>query len=202
MEMYHTFWRRLGASIVDAVIITIILHLVVKGTFGDQSFIGHIVSSIAFISYTVLLHGYCGQTIGKRLFNVRVLNVNKGSLGYLRALKRDSVVILLSIISILTFSSSMEFNERMQENVAILESMEYGDDGYNEHLDQMMSDAGALYTQPFMIVSYLSMLWWLSEFITMLFNKKRRAIHDFIAGSVVVMVEALEAQQNRIVNSE
>ena len=29
-------------------------------------------------------------------------------------------------------------------------------------------------------------IWVWGEFVTMLFNKKRRAVHDFIAGTVVV----------------
>jgi uncharacterized RDD family membrane protein YckC len=36
------------------------------------------------------------------------------------------------------------------------------------------------------IFAYVGILWFAAEMITMLFNKKRRAIHDFIAGSVVI----------------
>ena len=35
----------------------------------------------------------------------------------------------------------------------------------------------------------ISLLWFLLELITMLTNKKRRAIHDYIAGSVVIRYE-------------
>ena len=35
--------------------------------------------------------------------------------------------------------------------------------------------------------------WFLLELITMLFNKKRRALHDFIAGTVVVRSDLWEA---------
>lgn len=39
----------------------------------------------------------------------------------------------------------------------------------------------------FELISYL---WIGSELIVLLFNKKRRALHDFIAGTVVVRIEA------------
>jgi uncharacterized RDD family membrane protein YckC len=35
-------------------------------------------------------------------------------------------------------------------------------------------------------VTVLMQVWIWSEFVTMLFNKKRRAIHDFMAGTVVI----------------
>jgi uncharacterized RDD family membrane protein YckC len=35
-------------------------------------------------------------------------------------------------------------------------------------------------------VTVLLQIWVWGEFVTMLFNKKRRAVHDFIAGTVVI----------------
>ena len=37
-----------------------------------------------------------------------------------------------------------------------------------------------------MVLSYFLCVWLLLEYITMLFSQKRRAIHDIIAGSVVI----------------
>ena len=37
-----------------------------------------------------------------------------------------------------------------------------------------------------------STLWYVAELVTMLFNRKRRAVHDFIAGTVVVRTAAME----------
>jgi uncharacterized RDD family membrane protein YckC len=33
-------------------------------------------------------------------------------------------------------------------------------------------------------------IWIWGEFVTMLFNKKRRAVHDYMAGTVVIMHRA------------
>lgn len=42
-----------------------------------------------------------------------------------------------------------------------------------------------------LVVRYGMTAWFFLEVVTMLFNDKRRALHDFIAGSVVVRTEAL-----------
>jgi len=38
------------------------------------------------------------------------------------------------------------------------------------------------------VISFLSFGWAIAELVTMLFNKKKRAVHDLIAGSVVIDV--------------
>jgi len=41
---------------------------------------------------------------------------------------------------------------------------------------------------------YGSLVWFVAELVTMLTNAKRRAVHDFIARSVVVRLSHLEAR--------
>jgi uncharacterized RDD family membrane protein YckC len=38
-------------------------------------------------------------------------------------------------------------------------------------------------------LKYFDQLWFWSEFLTMHFNKKRRALHDFMAGTVVIRIK-------------
>ena len=45
----------------------------------------------------------------------------------------------------------------------------------------------------FWLVISLPMLWFFAEVITMLTNQKRRALHDFIAGTVVIRTNAQHA---------
>lgn len=40
-----------------------------------------------------------------------------------------------------------------------------------------------------MILGIGSLLWFVAEIVTSLMNQKRRAVHDFIAGTVVVKTE-------------
>jgi uncharacterized RDD family membrane protein YckC len=45
-------------------------------------------------------------------------------------------------------------------------------------------------------VSWLQTAWVWSEVVTMLFNKRRRALHDYLAGTVVVKVLPAEAMES------
>lgn len=47
---------------------------------------------------------------------------------------------------------------------------------------------GPLYPAWYKMVVICSNVWILSEFFVLLFNKRKRAIHDFIAGTIVVNV--------------
>jgi uncharacterized RDD family membrane protein YckC len=40
--------------------------------------------------------------------------------------------------------------------------------------------------QESILLSYVSLGWFITEVVTMLTNKKRRALHDFIANTVVI----------------
>jgi hypothetical protein len=56
------------------------------------------------------------------------------------------------------------------------------------------------------IVGLITSTWFLLEVVTLLFNKKKRALHDFIAGSVVVHLialrrEALQKRQQELMQS-
>lgn len=44
----------------------------------------------------------------------------------------------------------------------------------------------------YVLVDTVNQLWVWSEFIVLLFNKRKRAIHDFIAGTVVIKQEYRE----------
>ena len=47
-------------------------------------------------------------------------------------------------------------------------------------------------SRSFWLLSALPALWFLAEVLTMLTNEKRRALHDFIAGTVVVRTNTEE----------
>ena len=44
------------------------------------------------------------------------------------------------------------------------------------------------------IVAFIPLLWFLAEIITMLSNEKRRALHDYIAGTVVIRADLENSQ--------
>jgi uncharacterized RDD family membrane protein YckC len=109
------------------------------------------------------MHGRYGQTLGKMVCKIKVVDKSETkSITYRQAALRDSVMIVVGLI----FSITM------------LPVVLQGKDPY-----QMKEAKDVL---NILLWSSISTLWFIAELITMLTNKKRRAIHDFIASSVVI----------------
>jgi len=156
MNRYKTFGQRLGAGIVDRIVF-------IPLEFVGDMVCGHGRKPMAWVIfynalmffYFIYLHGKYGQTIGKRVTNVKVVlnNDENNAIGFKRAFIRDSVWIGLVFIETLLILS-----------------------GYS----------GSLVGE--YVFPTLAGSWSLAELATMLFNKKRRAVHDLLAGSVVIDV--------------
>jgi len=121
----------------------------------------HIAASLFGVAYSVLLHGIYGQTIGKMATRIRVVDLDERAIGIRHAIWRDSPAIILSI-------ATVAFGIR-----AIVT-------GHNPFV---LADPNAL---PHFALVFANLIWILAEFITMLTNKRRRAIHDWIAGTLVI----------------
>jgi uncharacterized RDD family membrane protein YckC len=130
--------------------------------------------------YLVIGHGRYGQTVGKYLMGVKVMDVNeKDVIGYRRAFLRECVWFFAQMAGIVYLIVD---TTKSAEPIAIYETY------YKS------------------IVGLITSTWFLLEVATMLFNKKRRALHDFIAGSVVVHLielrrEALQKKQQELMQS-
>ena len=117
-----------------------------------------------FAVYAIFMHGFFGQTLGKMVMGVKVLNHDtETQINVLQALRRESVNLALNIVwvlLILTVAVSLESHGAISENLA------------------------------FAVIGFglLALVWTVSEFVTMLFNDKRRAIHDCIGKTVVVRI--------------
>ena len=102
MSRYRTFWRRLFAGVADSLIFYPLL--VVDGWVwsAEPSPVALLAwSAIAFFAltfYSVLMHSQDGQTLGKMIFGVKVLDVSESRLPTLRqAAMRDVGIIALNV---------------------------------------------------------------------------------------------------------
>jgi uncharacterized RDD family membrane protein YckC len=170
------------ANIIDGLIFLplSIVGSQVTNTNDKSTFIGwNLFASICWLLYSVIGHGRYGQTIGKRVMAIKVLDLDENNLiGYKRAFFRESIWFFSVIIGLayLLISSS---------NSSTLD-------------DSTMTSYGG-------IIGISSIIWLALELFTMLFNDKRRALHDFMAGSVVVKLdeikrETLKTQQQEVVS--
>ncbi len=165
---FSTGWRRFWAVIFDAIILFAVMApvamLVEEGRNDNLALMAALDygTTLVTIFYYILLHAAWGQTLGKMITGVKVVkNSDLSPIAFRHALTRDMVPLLVFIVGIVLIN--------------------YLDIGIAENKQASL--------QPPPIVGavvFLQFLWPLLELITMLFNRRRRAIHDFIAGTVVI----------------
>jgi uncharacterized RDD family membrane protein YckC len=165
MEKYRTFWPRFCAGFIDGLVF---LPLSYANTFlaapERGSAIIIIWSGIIYSSYwlySVLLHSRYGQTLGKMVMKIKVLDVSEERIpNFRQAFLRDIGYTVLNIFSLAYL-------------VYLVLAGEY----------VVGAEINSL---PGQILGWASLGWFLLEIITMATNEKRRALHDYIAGTVVI----------------
>jgi len=171
---YGGFWVRLGALLIDLVIWSpvavftlwmsnhIRLFQVYWWPFG----------SLLGIFYSVYLVKRFGGTPGKLILGLRIAKVDGSPAGYREAILRyfpGFVFGLFSFVAYVIALSQMSdaeyvglsFHERAQHIKALKPGWDFP-------------------------VQIMAQVWMWSEFVVLLTNKKKRALHDFIAGTVVL----------------
>ena len=132
-----------------------------------------VVENLAWLVYTVVLHARYGQTIGKMVTQVRVVDYRtEGRISFQQALLREGVPMLLSL-GFLAYEISALLTGRLAAA-------------------DLMNGQALIANRAFWLLTALPGLWFLAEVLTMLTNQKRRALHDFIAGTVVVRTNVNE----------
>ncbi|HYG01112.1 MAG TPA: RDD family protein [Chryseosolibacter sp.] len=171
MEKYETFWRRFFAGLIDGVIfvpIGLIDYLIMDSENTLLLSIGAVFSYSSFYIYSVYFHWTTGQTFGKSWMDVRVIDKSEEKLLTLKqSLMRDSIHITLEIVGLIVLISR------------IIQLGHYPLD------DSILRN----------YLNWLTTLLFLLEVGTMLTNPRRRAIHDILAGSVVVRDEFWQDSQ-------
>lgn len=176
MTKYCTFWRRIFAGILDSFVFfpivvcfpfNLLANLLLPPDRGPfLTIVWAVINYTAAWLYSVLLHARYGQTLGKMATRVKVLDVSEERLPTLRqAFIRDigniipSMLMLAYDISIVLFGRSAKSSE------------------FTSFFGEILFVTG---------ISVGFLWWFLVEIISMATNKKRRALHDYIAGTIVV----------------
>lgn len=164
---FSTFWPRFWAALIDGLLFAVILYiecLLFGVEYDSRDRFLQALNGLQFSLYAIVMHGMFGQTLGKMITQVKVLNnETEDKINLLQALRRESVSLALNaswVIMLITIATIYEMTGSIPEGLA------YG------------------------VIAFgiIALIWGISEFITMLFNKKRRALHDFIGKTVVVRI--------------
>ena len=172
---YAGFWRRFGALWIDFLIM---FPLAALAWWGNQHvrlfqlyyFIpGHLFT----LFYDVYLVRRFGGSPGKRILRISIRKTDGSPVGYREALLRYAPQALLAAIGTIGL---------IYAKLAITD-VAFASMSLAERTKQINALAPAWY-QP---VNIALGIWLFSEPIVMLTNSSRRALHDFIAGTIVIL---------------
>ena len=157
---YQTGGSRFLAALIDGLIflpLALFEDAVLLPTDNKLGFMVWVIFNISLsCAYSVLLHAKYGQTLGKMVMKVKIIDGSEMKpITLEQAFMRDIVGIAIMAIAIIYLFVKFA-------DIQVIEK------GYDDFL------------MPW------AFSWALIELVTMLTNSKRRAVHDFIAGTVVV----------------
>ena len=173
-KVYAGFWKRLGAAFID-VFVWIPFAFVfyyIQGINITVAIVAAVVQAFFFSIYSVYFNLKYGGTVGKLAVGIRVTKPNGHKIGMREALLRSSVDIVYGLL----------FAIFQVYAISQVDSDSYLTAGYMERLRLF----APLYPKYSKYTNILSNVWYWSEMIVLLLNKRKRALHDFIAGTVVI----------------
>lgn len=165
VNKYNTFGKRFWAGLIDALVF--IPFTILHSSFGpgaNSSLLLGLQGTelVLWTLYLVIGHGKYGQTLGKKAMGLKVLDISEqGLIGYKRAFLREAILFFF------TAGTIAYIIIRMNGPAApTLTELRQNDLSF-----------------------YFPIGWFAIELITTLTNKKYRAVHDYIAGSVVIRLD-------------
>jgi uncharacterized RDD family membrane protein YckC len=176
--IYAGFGKRFAATLVDVVVLLPLFIAREFLTFYLETWtaVSFILSIVLVQSYYIFCHSFWGQTLGKRAVGIRIVKVSGERITWREAILRSLVDVVFTLIFIFSMLPILFPNLEpvwLRWAVAV-RSLWLGELGR------------------------IGDVWFWSELITMLFNKKKRALHDFIAGTVVIQEQAATLEQSLV----
>jgi uncharacterized RDD family membrane protein YckC len=189
-DVYGDFGSRLAAILIDLVFLAPLGLLSYLMNPLDKNFqIAFIIFNFFIICwYQIYLVKKYGGTPGKLLAGLKIICINGTKAGWKEAILRHSVGLALSLAF----------------NIVLINAMARAD---NSHYASLAWTKKNLYLTTFFplffnIEKWLNNIWSWSELVVLLTNKKKRALHDFIAGTIVVKIKYMGNIDEIVTHSE
>lgn len=171
---YAGFWPRLGSLLLD---IVIMMPLAIIAYIGQNHYrlfdVYELLPLVLFgLWFNVYLVGRFGGTPGKLILGMRIVKVSGEAASYGAAFIRNFPLFILDAVWRIGFALAL---------LQMTDAAYFALDWHHRNV------ALAKMVPPWSHWVQVGMsVWFWSEVVVLLTNKKRRAIHDFIAGTVVV----------------
>ena len=174
---YAGFWIRAGSQILD---MQMTLPIIAVIAWIDASYrlgpLYALLPSLAFsLFFAVYLVYRFGGTPGKLLLAIRITSVDGSRVTSRQAFIREAPTLALTVLSTVGQCVTL---------LRVSDAEFYGHSWLERQ--QYLSQFAPRWV---FLVAILMQLWTWSELIVMLTNRQRRALHDFIAGTVLIKKE-------------
>jgi len=173
-RIYAGFWRRFGAFLIDfIIIIPVALFFIYINKLSRLNVIyTYSFSYSVYLFYNFyLVHRYEG-TPGKRLTKIKIRKKNGKRIQWRQVILREIVTFaLFSLTTAAYIIATLKMSDGEFESLSNVERM------------ARISELYPVWQKP---ADWLYQIWMWGEFIVLLTNKRKRALHDFIAGTVVI----------------
>ncbi|HEY8559326.1 MAG TPA: RDD family protein [Pyrinomonadaceae bacterium] len=162
MEKYETLGRRFLALIIDSILLGIVNVMLSFGavlTSGNRAlaFVMSASVNLLYVAYFILLHARYGQTVGKKIVSVKVVDDSEAPINFGQAVVRSLPQLIPALFAVTLLNRELEL-DRSTQVISVLISGAVG-------------------------------VFQVADIIVCLVNEKRRALHDFIAGTIVVRTD-------------
>lgn len=166
---YKTFWRRFWAGFLDGLLLLIpsMIFAVAMSGAGLETALASPVfdlgASILAIVYVVFMHARYGQTLGKMAVGVKVVRVNdEGPLSIARATLRNFVAVGYFVLAVVAMfiveTPGVDAEEAVEPPMALV------------------------------VIGAAWMAVGAANVITAIINRRRRALHDLVAKTIVIRI--------------
>lgn len=173
--VYAGFWQRLGAYFLDLLILTPFIGIMVYLFHTSRT--GYLYCVLPVNLMFSFYYIYCvkrwGGTPGKLIIGLKILKLNGENVGWRESILRFIVEFIFGLLNAIAI---MMVFYKMTD--AQFYSMKFID------RSKWITENIPNWNKP---ISLLNNVWIISEFIVILCNEKKRAFHDYIAETVVVV---------------
>jgi uncharacterized RDD family membrane protein YckC len=190
-NIYAGFWLRILALVLDSLFVlpVVFITLYINGLSKYMYFYTLLPSILFMLWYNVYLPQKNGGTPGKLAAGLTIIRLDGNHISWKEAGLLYIVVFVLGIINM----------AMMSINLLKIDDATFVSLGWLKRSQYLISLSPA----SFKIISWLSNLWTIIGFIVLFTNKRKRMTGDFIAGTVVVKtqyLEAIETEMNKSID--
>ena len=189
-SLYAGFWSRLGSLFLDFLIVIPFTGLILYiNSLGLNNYFITVIPGLAFsLWYHVYLVKKHGGTPGKLIVGIKIININGEKVDWKEAILRHIVLFGITLISVFV----------MIRAIGLADESQYMSLTWMQKNQYLMGLSPVLYS----VYTWLSNIWIYGELIVLLTNKRKRAIHDFIAGTVIVKSKYEQAIKNSMTQAD